>query len=194
MNIQLFFALISSLVGIACFIPYLRDIFKHTTQPHSYTWLIWTLLQTTGVIAMFAAGAGIGIASLAIGAVFCFFIWLLSLRYGTHNINTFDKICLAGGLVAIAIYFFLHDPLLSVIMVTLTDLIGFLPTFRKSYEEPATETASTYILSSLSSLFAIGALEAFTLSTSLYLISLIVTNGTCALVILIRRHRLSITH
>ena len=108
---------------------------------------------------MFAAGAGIGIASLAIGAILCFLIWLLSLRYGTHNINTFDKICLAGGLVAIAIYLFLHDPLLSVIVVTLTDLIGFLPTFRKSYKEPTTETASTYILSSASSLFALGALE-----------------------------------
>ena len=35
MNVKVFFALISSLIGIGCFVPYLRDIFKHTTQPHS---------------------------------------------------------------------------------------------------------------------------------------------------------------
>ena len=188
MDAKVIFAVSSSLVGIACFVPFIRDIFRGSTQPHSYTWFIWTILQTTGVIAMLSAGAGIGAASLAIGAGLCAFIFLLSLKYGTHNIKTFDTICLIGALIAIAVYFLLHDALLSVIIVSLTDFIGFLPTFRKSYEEPHTETAVTYVLSSISSVLALGALVQFTLTTSLYLISLIITNGLCALIILMRRN------
>ena len=187
MNIKLIFAILSSLIGISCFIPYIYDIFKGITKPHSYSWLIWTILQIIGVMAMASGGAGIGVASLAIGAILCCFIFILSLFYGTSNIKIFDIICLIGALTAIIIYFLIHNALLSIIIVTVTDLIGFLPTLRKSYEEPKTETFLTYIISSISSLFALGALLFFNLTTSLYLISLVVTNGLCALIILIRR-------
>lgn len=189
MNLHLFFAITSSLVGIVCFAPYIRDVFLRKTEPHSYTWLIWTILQSIGVVAMLSGGAGIGIASLTLGALFCGFIFILSLKHGTQNIKTFDKICLMGALIAIGIYFFLHNALLSVIVVTLTDFIAFLPTFRKAYEEPKTETASTFILSSSSNLLALGALTIVNLTTSLYLISLVITNAVCALIILTRRKK-----
>lgn len=189
MTTKTIFAILSSLVGISCFIPYTIDIFKGTTKPHSYSWLIWTILQVVGVIAMFNSGAGAGIASLAIGASFCGFIFILSLKRGTHNIKVFDKICLAGALIAIIVYFFLHNPLLSIIIIVITDFVGFLPTFRKSYEEPETESASTYSLSSISSILALLALSSLTITTSLYLMSLIITNGLCAIIIMTRKNK-----
>ena len=122
---------------------------------------------------MLSSGAGIGVASLSIGAVLCAFVFFLSLWYGTKNVRLFDTVCLGGALIAISSYFFLHDALLSIIVVSVTDLVGFLPTLRKAYEEPHTETALTYVLSSLSSVFAILALSTITVTTSLYLFSLI---------------------
>src|SRR3989344_7828930 len=104
MNSQIVFATISSLIGIFCFLPYIRDIFRGKTQPHAYSWLIWTLLQTIGAGAMLSAGAGLGALSISIGALFCGFIFILSFKYGTHNIKTFDKICLVGALIAISLY------------------------------------------------------------------------------------------
>jgi len=190
MNIKLIFVILSSLVSISCFVPYIIDIFKGTTKPHSYSWIIWTILQTAGVIAMASAGAGWGIASLSIGAILCGFIFILSFFYGTHNIKTFDTICLIGALIAIVIYFFLHSAILSIIIVTITDLVGFLPTIRKSYEEPETETSLTYILSSISSILAIGALTIFNFTTSLYLLSLVLSNGICAIIIITRKKSL----
>jgi GrpB-like predicted nucleotidyltransferase (UPF0157 family) len=185
-----FFAAASSIIGIACFVPYLRDIFKHKTKPHSYTWLIWTILQTTGVVAMLNAGAGIGIASLAIGAVLCGFIFLLSLRYGTRDIKIFDTVCLIAALGVLGIYIFLRDPLFSIIAVTAIDFIGFMPTFRKAYIDPHSETASNYALSALSSLLALGALQVVSVATALYLVSLVITNGACAAIIITRRKKM----
>lgn len=193
LNYQILFTILSVVIGIYCFIPYIRDIFKGTTKPHLYTWFIWTVLQTVGVLAMLNAGARFGTASLALGAVLCFFIFILSFFYGTKNIKFFDKICLVGALIAVFIYFFLNDPFWSVIVVTVTDLVGFLPTIRKSFEEPETETFSTYFFSSLSSLFALGALSYFSFTTAVYLISLVLSNGICAVVILIRKSKLKIS-
>ncbi len=187
-----FFAAASSIIGIACFVPYLRDIFKHKTKPHSYTWLIWTILQVTGVAAMLAAGAGIGITSLAIGATLCGFIFLLSLKYGTRDITLFDTLCLIAALGVLAIYFFLRDPLFSIIAVTAIDFIGFMPTFRKAYVDPHSETASNYALSALSSLLALGALQVISVTTALYLVSLVITNGACAAIIIMRRKKILI--
>ncbi|MFO0743834.1 MAG: hypothetical protein U0469_02155 [Candidatus Paceibacterota bacterium] len=186
---QILFTILSTIVGIYCFIPYISDIFKGKTKPHLYTWFIWTILQTVGVLAMLNAGAKLGVLSLAFGAILCFFIFILSFFYGTKNIKLFDKICLMGALIAVIIYFFLNNPFWSVIVVTITDLVGFLPTIRKSFEEPETETFSTYFFSSLSSLFALGALSYFSLTTSVYLISLFLSNGVCAGIILFRKKK-----
>jgi len=184
------FAIISSIVGIFSFFPYIRNIFKGTTKPHSYSWAIWTILQTVGIISMLDSGAGIGVLSLSVGTLFCGFIFILSLKNGTKNIKLFDKICLAGALLAILIYIFLKNPFFSLIIVVITDFVGFLPTFRKAYEEPDTETASGYVLSSMSSILALLALSYITFSTSLYLVSLIITNGLCAFIIFFRRKQL----
>jgi hypothetical protein len=186
-NQHLLFAVASSVAGIFCFAPYIRDIFLGKTTPHSYSWLVWAMLQTTGVIAMFSSGAGIGIASLSIGAVLCIFVFSLSLKYGTKNITAFDTSCLAGALLAFILYLLTHNALASIILVALIDIVAFLPTFRKTFAEPYSETEATYFLSALSSTLALGALSAFTVTTSLYLVSLIFTNLTCGILILVRR-------
>jgi hypothetical protein len=177
-------------VGIFCFYPYIRDIFLRKTTPHIYSWLVWAILQITGAIAMFSSGAGWGITPLILGAVLCILVFLLSFKYGTKNITRFDLICLIGALTVFCFYLFTHKALLSVILVSLIDVIGFLPTFRKAYVEPYSETTSTYVLSAVADGLAIGALANFSLITSLYLFTLIAVDGLCAVLIIIRRRQL----
>lgn len=45
-----FLGLVSGLVSIICYLPYIRDILKKTTKPERASWLIWTAL---GSIAFF---------------------------------------------------------------------------------------------------------------------------------------------
>src|ERR1700691_2022840 len=108
-NIKFICGVIATIIGVASFYPYLRDVFKKKTQPHTYTWLIWTILQVVGVTAMYSTGAAISALPLAIGAIFCAYIFILSLRFGTKNITLFDTACLVGALISVAVYFFLHD-------------------------------------------------------------------------------------
>lgn len=178
---------IATIVSIASFFPYLRDILKKKTQPHSYTWLIWTILQVTGVVAMFNSGAGIGAMALAAGAVFCGYIFILSLKYGTKNITVFDTACLMGSLAAIAVYVFLHNPVMSVILITITDFTGFLPTLRKAYAEPYSETLSLYAMGLIWSAFNIIAIPTYCITTTLYLSCILFANAVCCIILWMRR-------
>ena len=94
MEVKLFFGIVSSVMAVVCFIPYFRDIFLRKTEPHAYSWLIWTILQVVGVLAQLKDGGGYGAWALGVGAVSCFIIFLLSFKYGTKNVSRFDFLCL----------------------------------------------------------------------------------------------------
>jgi len=189
---KIIIGIIASVIGIFCFIPYFRDIFRHKTKPHIYTWLIWSLLQGTSVVIMFYNGAGIGILPFIIGTTLCGSIFLLSFKYGTKNITPFDTVCLIGALVALIFYILLDNPMVSIVLVSLIDFIGFIPTFRKSYIEPNTETASTYLLSAISSVLAIGAFLNYSLIIVLYPLTVVLTDMICWFIIILRRKKLDI--
>jgi hypothetical protein len=40
---------LAALIGIASTVPYVRDTFRRSTQPHRGTWLVWSVLQQTPV-------------------------------------------------------------------------------------------------------------------------------------------------
>lgn len=189
MDIKIIFAILASIIYIIGPIPYVRDIFLHKTKPHSYSWLIWCVLQTTIAVVMLRGGAGEGSVPVILSSIICGFIFILSLWHGTSNIKSFDLICLIGALFAIGIYLFLHNGLLSVILVVAIDFIALLPTLRKTYQEPNTETMSLYLLGFLGHIFSLFAIANFTIITSLYLISVAITNFACVGVILLARKR-----
>ena len=191
MTPQIFFTATSSVLSVLCFVPYFRDIARGTTKPHRYTWFIWAVLQAIVAQAMWGGGAGIAIASSVIGAVFCAAIFFLSLRYGAQHITRFDAACLAGALAALTAYLLLHDPLLSVIFATLTDALGTLPTLRKSYHEPGTETASTHLLSAGAGAAALAALAQWSLVTALYVATVTVLDLATGMIVIVRTRTLA---
>src|ERR1700739_1533133 len=180
----------ASIIGSACFIPYIRDIFKKKTRPHIYSWLIWTILQVTGVIAMFKNGAGIGVLALSKGAILCGYTSILCIKHGTKNITTFDSLCLVGALASIGVYIYMKDPLPSIILISVIDFVGFLPTLRKAYSEPYSETISMFAFFSVSGLFTMLALNSYTLVTTIYPLTLIGINIIATLVLWTRRKKI----
>ncbi len=189
MDIKALSGIIAGILGIICYIPYLKDIFKSNTKPHIYSWLVWSILQTTGVIAMIAGGASYGALGLGIGSLFCIFIFFLSFKYGTKDITALDTICLIGSLLAILVWISQKNPLISVILITIIDFVGFIPTYRKSYRNPYSETISLYLLVVASNIFGVIAIAHYNIISTLYIGSLLVTNLVCALILFIGRRQ-----
>ncbi len=152
---------------------------------------MWTIIQTLSTIAILRENtywSALGVAAL--GAV-SFIVFLLSFKYGTKNITRLDTMCLIGALAAIGIWIFAHNVLLSVVLVTVIDFVGFIPTYRKVYEEPYSETVFLYVCSGLSNLFSLLALTVYSVESSLYVASLIVSNTLMVSIVAARRSGLS---
>jgi hypothetical protein len=193
LQLKLIFGIIGSILAIYYAVPYIIDIIKGKTQPHLYSWLVWTILQVVGSFAHFSDGGGYGSLPLAVGALSCLTILLLSFKYGTKNINRFDFICLVLSFISIYLYFIIKNPLATVILIVIADTIGFLPTMRKGFEEPYSETLSTWSISFTSNFLGLLALQRYTTVTVLYTSVLMVTNLVMFLILYFRRKIISNT-
>ncbi len=187
MNISYVLGIASVIIGMATYIPYFRDIFKNKTKPHAFSWFIWGTFQLVTFFAQILNGAGAGSWAVGATAFLCLGVFFISLNRGERHITKFDWFCLAFGLVGVASWIVTNNPLGAVIIAVITDLLGFLPTFRKSFLKPWEETLVTYFGSFVAFSLAYLALDQVNIITALNLVYLIIANGAFVVYALILR-------
>ncbi len=165
---QELFGIVSVLISLGATSIYILSILKKQTKPHLYTWLIWTTLPTIGFFAQRHDDAGAGSWATGLTAASCLVITLLALRYGEKTHTTSDKIAFIASLSAIIPWVLTKDPLGSVILISIIDLVAFYPTFRKSWRKPLEENLTTYTVSSTMMACSLFAMETITVTTMLY--------------------------
>ena len=176
MDYKLIIAIIAASLTVIAFIPYLRDIFARKTKPHLFTWLIWGITQGTAVAALLYGGGKFGSISLIVGVIIVFIVFLLSFKYGTKDITTSDKVILILALLAIVIWWQLDNPLVAVLMISAIDGAGYIPTIRKSLEDPWSETLSFWFMMSIVCFLAIISIAEYNFLTVTYLLVISVAN------------------
>lgn len=187
MDYKLIIAIVATLLSIAGFIPYFRDIFARKTKPHLFTWLIGAITQGTATVALLQGGGKFGSISLIIGTVLVFTVFLLSFKYGTKDITVSDKIVLVLTLLAILIWWQLDNPLAAVLMVSAIDGAGYIPTIRKSFKDPWSETLSYWLTMAITDLLGIISNAEYNLLTVTYLAVIFMANTGVLFVCIIRR-------
>lgn len=187
MDYKLIIALIASALTIIGFIPYFKDVFGKKTKPHLFTWLIWTITQGTAVVALLQGGGRFGGISLIIGTILVFVIFLLSFKYGTKDITISDKIVLVVALLAVLVWWQLDNALAAVLMVSAIDGAGYIPTIRKTFKNPWSETPSFWLIMASTDLLAIISNAEYNLLTVTYLSVLLFANVIVSLICITRR-------
>ena len=190
-DLKIIFAILSILIGTLGFLPYVKDILLGRTKPHSYTWLIWTITQGIAVAGLWYGNGNLGSIELTIGTILVFLVFLLSLKKGTSNITRNDTATLTIALLAVIVWWQMNNPLLAIIMVSGIDAFGFIPTLRKSWQEPWSETVLTWTLFSVGNIFAILALSSYNFFTLTYLVTITIFNIAIISICLIRRKQIN---
>lgn len=129
--------IIAVIIGIIGYFAYFRDIFAGRTKPHAFSWLVWGILTGIGFFGQRADNAGPGAWVTGFTAVVCLIVFILAIFRGEKQIVLVDWLSLFGAFVAMGLWALTKGPLLSVILVTIIDALGFFPTFRKSYFKPS---------------------------------------------------------
>ena len=111
------------------------------------------------------AGGGIGAWVTFSLVLILILIIALSFKYGTKDVKAIDILMLIIALAAIPLWLIVDQPALSAVILTLIGVVGFIPTVRKSWKKPHTETISAYVLSAIRHVFSILALVEYNITT-----------------------------
>lgn len=182
-----FFAIVAVFLAIAGNIPYLRDVINKRVKPHPYTWLVWSLVSGITFFGALAKGAGVGALPIAASEIFTVIIFLFSLKYGFKNIIKQDTYFLIAALLALIPWILTKDPTVSVVIVVSIDVIAFIPTIRKIWHHPKTETPILYSMNVLRHILILFSLRTLNVATTLHSIMMIITNSLMTLIINLRK-------
>lgn len=188
---ETFFGVLSIIISLSAVFFYLRSIYLGKTKPHFCTHFVWALSSLIVCLAQVHEEAGPGAWVTMINTAFFTLTTLLSLKYGERTITRGDKISMTVSLVAVIPWVLTQNPLWSVILVTLIDLVAYYPTMRKSWMKPDEENLTTYGLSALEYGLSVRAMQVANLTTVLYPVAIIASNLVLIALCLIRRRTLN---
>lgn len=169
-------AIIAALIAIAGNLPYLRDCFTRRVKPHPYTWLVWTIVSGITLFGQLAKGAGIGALPAAVALCFTIAIFIFSIQYGFKYVRKADKYFLIAALLGLIPWLISDDPTISVVIAVSIDLIAFVPTIRKTWLHPESETPILYSANVVRHVLTLFSLQTYNIATTLHSIAMIVTN------------------
>lgn len=153
MNIKVFLSVLSGILFLVAFVPYIRAIIRRQTSPRKSTWLVWAIGDWIILVGMFAKGT---VSGLIVAACFgATSIFLLSFRYGEAGWSTRDKVCLSLSALAIMLWQYFGESNLGIAFSLLSLAIAAWPTYVSAWERPQNEDAKGWIFFNISSFLGV---------------------------------------
>lgn len=182
--------IIAVILTFVSYIAYFRDILKRKTHPHIYSWGLWGLLTILIFALQISDNAGPGAYVTLFAGLMCLTVIILSLKFGKRDITISDTVVAILSLIAIGLWLIADQPILSIILVTIADMLAFLPTVRKSWNKPHSETLSLFVTNTLRFTLVLFALDNYSILTSLWVVAWITANFLFSIMLIVRRKKL----
>jgi hypothetical protein len=180
---------LAGFLSFLCFIPYIVTILLGKTRPNRASWWIWAINGSILSTSYYFAGANNTLWLIVFPVIAQFIIALLSLKYGKGGWNFFDRACLMGASLSLTLWLGLKSPMSAIVLTLVTDVLGALPTIKKSYYEPETEDMLTWVLYVIASILNLLAIEQWSLAILLPPMYVLLVNTT--ILVLLLRSRIS---
>ncbi|MCC6323881.1 hypothetical protein IT400_03775 [Candidatus Nomurabacteria bacterium] len=180
--------IISGLLSVFAYIPYITSIYKKKIQPHPFSWFLWAVLGFATFITYIGVGAKETLPLALISFVGPMIIFFLTFKYWKRGFPKFDYFCLFIAIVAIIIYVVFHQAEIALTLSLVSDLFTALPTIRKTYKDPSSENFWTWFLFALGAVFALFAIRDFTYGVLIFPLYLTVFEIIMCILILRKKY------
>ena len=180
-----FLAAFLSLVGAY---GYLANTLRGTTSPHRITWSLWGL---EGVLAFVVeVQQRVGLASLMtlmLGLI-PLFVVAASFRNPRNawRISRFDIGCGVISLLGLVFWGLVHEPTVALVSFVVADQIAALPTLRKSWLVPASESSGVFFMGVLNTGITLLTLRHFTTVGALFPGTILIVDLVVAVLVVAR--------
>lgn len=139
MTLQSWIGVIAGICALAGCIPYWWAIIQRKTRPNRATWLIWLVVGTIIALSYQSAGAASTIWVPITYILGPLVTSVLGIKFGEGGWTKFDRLCLLSAAVSLLFWKLSDSPDLTLVINIGIDLLGALPTIRKSYYQPEGE-------------------------------------------------------
>ncbi len=134
-------------------IPYAISIFKLNTKPQRITWLIWSFLTFIAFFYQMAEGGTWSLLLTAGDTIAILINFILSIKFGVGGFRKIDIISLAGAICSLILWYITEEPLISLLLIIITDFIGANLTIQKAWHDPESENWLGWAMCGLGGLF-----------------------------------------
>lgn len=179
--------LVAGIVALLAFVPYIASIIRGVTRPSLTSWFIWTLVGVMIVASYRASGATHTLwvaGSYVLGPLI---VTLLSLRYGERGTTTLDWVCLTISVGSLIPWWLLRSAPSALALNILADVLGAVPTIRKSWMAPESEDRLAWLIAFLANCINLLAVAEWTPRIYAYPLYAFATTGVVAGILCIRQ-------
>lgn len=177
---------LSIIISVAGAYAYIRDTLKGKTKPNRVTWGMWALASLTGTAAALSAGADIWATTrIFLGGFLPLMVFLASFinPKSYWKLTWFDFLCGAFSVLALIVWLTINSPRMAVLLAVAGDIFATLPTVRKAWTNPETETGFAYITGFLSVLLIIPSIPNWNIENSAFQVYFLTANALLLLLV-----------
>lgn len=180
MNFAHWLVVLSVPISIAGSAAYIRDTLAGKSKPNRMTWTMWTLAPLIGTAAAISAHADIW---ATVRVFLAGFLPLLVLsasfvnRQSYWKLTIFDMLCGACSVLALILWGTIDSPRLAILFAAMGDGFAALPTIRKAWKYPETETGLTYAASFVSAVLIVPSIPQWNIENAAFQVYLLMVNS-----------------
>lgn len=170
---------LSAIISLAGAAAYIRDTLTGKSKPNRVSWSMWALAPLIGTAAAISAHADIWATVRIFLAGFIpllVFIASFANKKSYWKLTLFDVICGLCSILALVFWGLINSPQLAILLAAIGDGFAALPTIRKAWKNPETETGAIYVASLLSVLIILPSIPRWDIENSAFQIYLLIVN------------------
>ena len=184
----IFYYFLIATLGLSSYFVGVRQMLKNKYSPSTFSRVIWVLLAINSFAGVFLSGgtkpsillAGI----LLLGNIAICFV---SFWKGTRKMGKLEYFSLILLLISVLIWIFFKTPLVNLLISLFAHFVGGLPTYKKVWLKPQSESLGFWSLFFLASLLSVFASDVTSLSSIIFPIYFTLFDGSMFLLALRRK-------
>jgi hypothetical protein len=149
---------------------YVRDTLRGETSPNRVSWSLWGVEGVLGFGVEVQQHVGLAsLMTLMLGLVPCAIV-VASFRNpnAVWRIGLFDIVCGAIALAGLVFWAFAKEPTVALVSFVCADQVAGLPTLRKSWLAPSTESSRVFVMGCVNCIITVLTLKVITTAGALF--------------------------
>jgi hypothetical protein len=169
---------------------YIYKVLRRRVQPHIVTWSMWAFAPYVAFFAQLSDGVGVqSLLTLFSGtSPLIVVVILLILHEQIWTVTAFDIVCGALSILGIAVWLLSRQAQYAVIFAIAADAFASIPTYRKAWRDPGSESRVNFGCLAVSALITLATIKVWSLSQVAFAAYLVVLGASLVGVLLTARH------